>query len=88
MDTSEALPLYKGLAGSGFVSLYGARSWAEDLAELATFALLTGSLGQPYRILVQSPDRKYLLEPMSGRAASARAAAALGYIKKINGAAL
>jgi len=83
LDMKEAVPLYMGLSGSGFVSLYGARSWVEDLADLSTFAVLTGKLGQPYRILVQDPGGMNMLEPMSGRA-GARAAAALEYIKELD----
>ncbi|HAT73192.1 MAG TPA: hypothetical protein DCS63_10290 [Elusimicrobia bacterium] len=82
LDISEAPALYKGLAGSGFVSLYGARTWAEDLAELATFGVLAKKPGQPYAIVLRTPAETFRVEPMRG-AAGARAAEALGYMEKI-----
>lgn len=82
IDITESKYVYEGLKDSPFLSLYGSRSWAEDLAELSTFAVLTGKLGQPYRILIQSPDALITLEPMKGKA-GARAVEALSYLDKI-----
>ncbi|MCX5785114.1 MAG: hypothetical protein NTX59_05455 [Elusimicrobia bacterium] len=42
--------MYRELTFSPFISLYGSKSWAEDLAELASFAFITQKLGQPYSI--------------------------------------
>lgn len=74
--------LYKGLLRSPFISLYGSRSWAEDLSELVAYGLITGKLGQPYRITLSSPGSEEVLEPMAGRSA-ARAAAAVELLEKI-----
>lgn len=82
IDITESKYVYEGLKDSPFISLYGSRSWAEDLAELSTFAVLTGKLGQPYRILIRYPNTLITLEPMKGKA-GARAAAALSYLDKI-----
>jgi len=64
LDIGEAERLYKGLLAGGFISLYGARSWAEELAELATFSALD-TLGQPYVITLTSPGKPYALKPMT-----------------------
>ena len=68
LPVSQAPDVYKGLAGSGFVSLYGARSWAEDVAELATFHYVTGKLGQPYVITLSGPAGKSYFRPMQSKA--------------------
>lgn len=71
------------LEKSPFVSLYGAKSWAEDLAELTAFGLIAGRLGQPYRVTVSAPGgRKLEFYPMKG-AASRRAAAALALLEAL-----
>lgn len=71
------------LEKSPFVSLYGAKSWAEDLAELTAFGLLARRLGQPYGITVTAPGgRKLEFHPMKG-AASRRAAAALKLLEAL-----
>ncbi|OGR68426.1 MAG: hypothetical protein A2081_04620 [Elusimicrobia bacterium GWC2_61_19] len=82
LDITEAPALYKGLGGSGFASLYGARTWAEDLAELATFDVLTRKLGQPYLIFIQTPAGVSPLEPMRGTA-GVRAAEVMEYLEEI-----
>ena len=82
IDITEAKYVYEGLKKSPFMSLYGSKSWAEDLAELATFAVLTGKLGQPYKVLIQYPDSLTTLEPMKGDA-GARAGEALSLLEKI-----
>lgn len=82
IDITGAKYVYAGLEKSPFISLYGSRSWAEDLAELATFAVLTGKLGQPYKIRIQYQGTLATLEPMKG-AAGKRAGEALSYLEKI-----
>jgi hypothetical protein len=49
---SESLSIYRELSDTPFASLYGSQSWAEDLAELATFYHITEILKQPYVIQV------------------------------------
>ncbi|MBI4802156.1 MAG: hypothetical protein HY796_06495 [Elusimicrobia bacterium] len=71
---SEAPELYRGLAGSPFVSLYGSKSWAEDFAELAAFDMITRTLGQPYKITLSVPvARPLVFEPMRSSKALIRA---------------
>ena len=82
LRADEARALYSGLGGTGFASLYGARSWAEDLAELETFGLITGKLSQPYIITLKTPAKKYIFRPMSGQA-GARAKEALGFLETL-----
>lgn len=81
---ADAGGVYAGLAGSPFVSLYGAKSWAEDFAELAAYGLIAGRLGQPYRITVAGPlGVKKVVEPLKNPAAARRAAAALALLEKL-----
>lgn len=81
---ADADGVYAGLAGSPFVSLYGAKSWAEDFAELTAYGLITGRLGQPYRITVTGPGGvKNTVEPLKNPAAARRAAAALALLEKL-----
>lgn len=87
LDISGALPLYKDLYAGQFVSLYGARSWAEDLAELETFHAITERLRQPVRVTFISPGGRQTMRPMDGKAA-ARAAVLRSFMEKINDAAL
>lgn len=67
LDISSAPELYAGMTKGGFISLYGARSWAEELAELATFSVLD-TLEQPYEITVTSPAGKSAFKPMTSAA--------------------
>lgn len=55
IEITEAAGAHKLLAASPFVSLYGAKSWAEDFAELVSFGLIAGRLGQPYRVVFEAP---------------------------------
>ena len=87
LDITEARELYQGLAASGFPSLYGARSWAEDLAELETFYTLTADLKQPVRVTLASPAGKYHLSTMDAEALS-RAAQLRAFMEKIDDSAL
>jgi hypothetical protein len=87
LDISGALPLYKALYAGQFVSLYGSRTWAEDLAELETFHFITERLRQPVRVRFVSPGGRYIMRPMDGKAAD-RAAVLRAFMEKINDAAL
>lgn len=50
LDMAEAPAIYRGLAGSPFVSLYGSQIWPEDLAELVSMYYLTAAAGRDYSI--------------------------------------
>lgn len=83
LDIGGAADLYRGMMAAGFVSLYASKSWAETLADTATFGVLSG-LGLPYRITVAGPGgRKEVFEPMKGPAArqAAEVMELLGKIK-------
>ncbi|MCM2266498.1 MAG: hypothetical protein NDI60_01845 [Elusimicrobiales bacterium] len=83
LELYQAPGLYMALAKSQFASLYGARSWAEDLAELETFHTLTAVLGQQPRITLKGPDGvRYTIRPMDGPAA-ARAAVLRQLLQKV-----
>jgi hypothetical protein len=83
IELSDAYGAYSGLAGSPFVSLYGAKSWAEDFAELTAYGLITGRLGQPYRVTLSMKGAKSrAFEPLKG-AAARRAEAALALAEKL-----
>ncbi|MDA8131909.1 MAG: hypothetical protein M0011_10450 [Elusimicrobia bacterium] len=82
IPAAQAPGLYAGLVKSPFVSLYGSRSWAEDLAELTAYGLIAGRLGQPYKISLKGPGVRKTISPMKGRAAS-RSAAALKLLEKL-----
>ncbi|HNW44902.1 MAG TPA: hypothetical protein PKI19_10390 [Elusimicrobiales bacterium] len=78
----DAGQVYAGLATSPFISLYGSMSWAEDFAELAALGLITGELGQPYKITVSSGGvTQTELAPCSGEK-TRRAAAALAALRE------
>ncbi|MDO8805746.1 MAG: hypothetical protein Q7R35_15105 [Elusimicrobiota bacterium] len=79
---AEAPGIYNSLIGGPFASLYGSKSWAEDLAELTAYGLIVRRLGQPYRITVAGPAGKTVSEPMEGRAGR-RAEAILQLLEKI-----
>lgn len=82
IPVAEAPGIYKGLLASPFASLYGSKSWAEDLAELTAYGLIARKLGQPYKITVTGPAGKSVSEPMKGRAGR-RAEAILKLLEKI-----
>ncbi|MDD2805719.1 MAG: hypothetical protein PHV33_09200 [Elusimicrobiales bacterium] len=83
IELSDAYGAYTGLAGSPFVSLYGAKSWAEDFAELTAYGLIAGKLGQPYSVTLSLKGAKSsVFEPMKG-AAARRAEAALALAEKL-----
>jgi hypothetical protein len=52
IQSSEASRVYDGLDRSPFVSLYGAQSWAEDLAESVTWYHYVSALGGTYAVTV------------------------------------
>ncbi len=53
---SKCLVVYQGFEHSPFPSLYGAKNWAEDLADMLTFYHITQIMGLEYRISIQSND--------------------------------
>jgi hypothetical protein len=65
LEMKEAPALYKGLAASPFISSYGSKNWAEDLAEFATFQMITAKLGQPYIITLSGFGKDMIFKPMS-----------------------
>jgi hypothetical protein len=70
---SQAPGLYEKLEASPFASLYSTLSWAEDLAELATFYHLTQVLEQPYAIRLNRTGKAgYEYEPLSTPRVQAR----------------
>jgi hypothetical protein len=50
LPISKAREVYESLSQGPFLSIYSTQSWAEDVAELATFYHLTEVLHYPYRI--------------------------------------
>lgn len=72
LDAADAPAVCAQRAASPFVSLYGSRSWAEDLAELFVARHLVRDLGRPYRVTCGGRTD----EPLTGRRA-ARAERAL-----------
>jgi len=82
LPISKAPALYKSLTQGDFASLYGARSWSEDFAELITFQVLTAKLGQPYVITIAGPGGKLAFQPMRGKAGK-RAAEAEEFVEKL-----
>jgi len=62
---AKAEKLYRNFSASPFVTLYGSTSWAEDLAEFATYYHITQVLGKPYVITVKSNGNPvFVYEPM------------------------
>ena len=73
IQPEEAVGIYRNLARTPFVSLYGTLNWAEDFAELTAFHYLTETLGQPYRITVHgSKGETFAFSPMSSKAVRER----------------
>jgi hypothetical protein len=69
LEMSVVPAMYRELTLSPFISLYGSKSWAEDLAELASFAFITQKLGQPYSIeLTGFGPKPEVFSPMKGPA--------------------
>ncbi len=63
---TDAVKVYKKLSKTPFVSLYGSKNWAEDLAEFTAFYHITQKLHLPYTITVKKNKKiifKY--EPMT-----------------------
>lgn len=83
LPVTEAAGLHLQLAKSPFVSLYGAKSWAEDFSELVAFGMIAGRLGQPYRVTLTGPGgRSASAEHFEGLR-SQRAMKALELLEKI-----
>ncbi len=73
INISDATNVYKQLESTPFVSIYGSKSWAEDLAEFLTFYHLTQKLNQPYIITVYKKDKSiYSCKPMESPRAKER----------------
>lgn len=74
LSLNAARELYAGLMLSPFPSLYGSKSWAEDFAELTAFGMITGALGQPYKVTLALPGAKpVVMAPLRSSRASSRA---------------
>ena len=56
INKRDAAIMYKGCGNTPFVSLYGSKNWAEDLAEFFTCYYFTSVLDQPYEILLYNGD--------------------------------
>lgn len=75
LEAAEAAQVYRALARSPFVSLYGARNWADDAAELFVFHHITRTLGRAYRIRLRDDDGStFAHEPAKSPALRERAA--------------
>jgi hypothetical protein len=77
----DAPELYAQLQGSPFVSLYGAKSWAEDAAELVVFHHLTQVMGRPYAVEWTAGGKTGRYEPMKNEKVKERAAKVYGSLK-------
>lgn len=65
MEISSAPDIYKTLSETPFVSLYGAASWFEDLAEMVTIYHLSVKMKQPYKIKVKLNNELHVIyEPL------------------------
>lgn len=81
LDISDAPQVYEGMLKGGFISLYASRSWAEELADLATFGVLD-KLGQAYEITVASPGGKSGFKPLASPAGNL-SREAIGYLERV-----
>lgn len=78
LPIARAASLYRGLARSPFVSLYGSTNWAEDFAEYVTWYYWTQALHQPYTIqLLQDGKIAFEYAPMKSKGVLTRAAGVL-----------
>ena len=65
IHAAQANALYRDLAETPFVSLYGSQNWAEDFAEYCTWYYFTTRLKQPYRIIISRKGTdETVLEPL------------------------
>lgn len=70
---SEAPDMYRSLAWTGVVSLYGTLNWAEDLAEYVTFYHLSEIMKKNVEIHIKrNGEEIYLFEPMKNQAVRSR----------------
>lgn len=70
---ATAEPIYRALARTPFVSLYGSSTWYEDVAELVTCYYLTQILKQPYRVVIsKGTEVQYTLSPVQNPLVQAR----------------
>jgi hypothetical protein len=73
IPVKDALGVYRSLAGTPFVTLYGTTAWAEDLAEFVTYYHLTQKLGHTYMITVMSNGKTvFTYSPMTNELVKAR----------------
>lgn len=73
IPVTDAPAIYRGLAQSPFVSLYGSTAWIEDFADYLTFYHITQKLGMPYVITVQKGKEIISrTEPLKNGAVAAR----------------
>jgi len=65
--------VYRALFKTPFVTLYGSKTWTEDLAEFVTYYHLTQKLGCTYKITVKSNDKTIIsYSPMTNELVKAR----------------
>lgn len=68
IKASDAHEVYRGLSESPFTSLYGSKSWAEDLADYVTFYHITQKLKISYVITVKVKGKEVMsYKPMDNQ---------------------
>ncbi|MEE9465919.1 MAG: hypothetical protein V3W14_10145 [Candidatus Neomarinimicrobiota bacterium] len=73
LAAADAVLVFEQLEATPFVSLFGSRNWAEDLAEMVMFYHLTQVLDQPYTITITEKRKQISIhQPMQHEAARAR----------------
>jgi uncharacterized pyridoxamine 5'-phosphate oxidase family protein len=73
IDIEDALDVYKGLSQTPYISIYGSKNWAEDIADFVAFYHIVKKLGQPYIINVnKGNDTVYTYEPLGSKLVSKR----------------
>jgi len=69
----DASVVYNQLSTTPFVSLFGSKNWADDLAEFVLFYHLTQKLKQPYTIsIIKEENIIYSYKPMENQAVTNR----------------
>lgn len=73
ISESDAEPVYRALAETPFVSLYGSMSWAEDLAEYVAFYHMTQKLGISHSVkVIVDGEVAYEFDPFASDAVADR----------------
>ncbi|MBF9018931.1 MULTISPECIES: hypothetical protein [unclassified Oceanispirochaeta] len=68
IDFADAETIYNELLNTPFISIYSCMSWAEDLAELATWYHFSEILDQPYKInIAVNSDNVIQINPLDNR---------------------